>query len=147
MRIYLDVCCLNRPLDDQGRDRIRLESEAVIMLLSRVQSGQDEMLSSEIIELENARNSDPRRRGWIDRILRLARSRVHVGRKERTRARQLTALGFGAYDSLHIACAESGKADALLTTDDRLLHRSASIRTDLSVSVANPVQWMAEIRK
>jgi hypothetical protein len=26
--IYLDVCCLNRPLDDQTQERVRLESEA-----------------------------------------------------------------------------------------------------------------------
>ena len=28
-RIYLDVCCLNRPFDDQSIDRIHLESEAI----------------------------------------------------------------------------------------------------------------------
>jgi len=25
MKIYLDVCCLNRPFDDQVQDRVRLE--------------------------------------------------------------------------------------------------------------------------
>ena len=30
MKIYLDVCCLNRPFDDQTQDRIHLESEAVV---------------------------------------------------------------------------------------------------------------------
>ena len=27
-RIYLDVCCLNRPFDDQSQDRVRLDAEA-----------------------------------------------------------------------------------------------------------------------
>jgi hypothetical protein len=31
-RVYLDVCCLNRPLDDSSQDRIRLEAEAVLLI-------------------------------------------------------------------------------------------------------------------
>jgi len=27
-RVYLDLCCLNRPFDDQTQERIRLETEA-----------------------------------------------------------------------------------------------------------------------
>ena len=27
MKIYLDVCCINRPFDDQTEERIRMESE------------------------------------------------------------------------------------------------------------------------
>jgi hypothetical protein len=33
VRIYLDACCLNRPFDDQTQARIRLEAEAVLMIL------------------------------------------------------------------------------------------------------------------
>ena len=28
MRLYLDICCLKRPFDDQTQPRIRMESEA-----------------------------------------------------------------------------------------------------------------------
>jgi len=35
MRIYTDVCCLNRPFDDQSQDRIRIESEAILAILNR----------------------------------------------------------------------------------------------------------------
>jgi len=38
MLVYLDVCCLNRPFDDQSQDRIHLESEAVLLILERCQS-------------------------------------------------------------------------------------------------------------
>ncbi len=37
-RIYLDVCSLCRPFDDQSYTRIRLETEAVNLILSRVKS-------------------------------------------------------------------------------------------------------------
>ncbi|BAZ26615.1 hypothetical protein NIES4073_75230 [Kalymmatonema gypsitolerans NIES-4073] len=32
--IYLDVCCLNRPFNDQTQERIRLEAEAVFIILA-----------------------------------------------------------------------------------------------------------------
>jgi hypothetical protein len=28
--VYLDICCLNRPFDDQAQDRIRLETEVAV---------------------------------------------------------------------------------------------------------------------
>jgi hypothetical protein len=31
----MDVCCLNRPFDAQTQERIRLESEAVLLILER----------------------------------------------------------------------------------------------------------------
>jgi hypothetical protein len=35
--IYLNVCCLNRPFDDQTQERIRLEAEAVLRILANIQ--------------------------------------------------------------------------------------------------------------
>jgi len=36
--VYLDVCCLNRPFDDQTQDRIHLESEAVLLILKHIEN-------------------------------------------------------------------------------------------------------------
>jgi hypothetical protein len=33
MRIYLDLCSIQRPMDDHAQDRIRLEAEAVLGIL------------------------------------------------------------------------------------------------------------------
>jgi hypothetical protein len=41
-RIYLDVCCLNRPFDDQCQERIRLESEAILLILERGEIAMDQ---------------------------------------------------------------------------------------------------------
>ena len=54
-------------------------------------------------------------------------------------------LGFKAYDALHIACAEAGNADILLTTDDRLLRKAASKRSMLQVRLQNPILWLLEV--
>ena len=39
------------------------------------------------------------------------------------RAKQLQAAGYGPFDALHVACAEAGRADILLTTDDGFLRK------------------------
>jgi len=40
MRIHLDVCCSDRPLDDQTQDRIHLETEAILTIMKFVEDGQ-----------------------------------------------------------------------------------------------------------
>jgi len=51
-RIYLDACCLNRPFDNQTQERIRLESEAVLLILNRLQQCQAEWIGSGVLEFE-----------------------------------------------------------------------------------------------
>ena len=36
MRVYLDNCMFNRPFDDQGQIRIRLESEAKLYIQDQI---------------------------------------------------------------------------------------------------------------
>jgi hypothetical protein len=38
MRIYLDTCSINQPFDDQTQTCIRLESEAVLIILERIKN-------------------------------------------------------------------------------------------------------------
>jgi len=54
-RVYQDVCCLNRPFDDQTQARIHLEAEAVLIVLARRQAGQWEWVSSPAVDAEIAR--------------------------------------------------------------------------------------------
>ena len=57
----------------------------------------------------------------------------------------LETLGFGAFDALHIACAESAGAEVFLTTDDSLPFRASREAGKLSVYVENPAKWYAEV--
>ena len=52
IRIYLDACCLNRPFDDQTQIRIRLEAEAVLMVLTQCGTGDWEWIGSEALGWE-----------------------------------------------------------------------------------------------
>ena len=49
IKIYLDTCCLNRPFDDQTQERIRLEAEAVLAILSRIEKGEWDWIGSEVL--------------------------------------------------------------------------------------------------
>jgi hypothetical protein len=50
MRIYLDSCSLQRPLDDQTQPRIRVETEAVLVILAAAQAGDIIMVNSEALK-------------------------------------------------------------------------------------------------
>ncbi|HEY2159339.1 MAG TPA: PIN domain-containing protein, partial [Isosphaeraceae bacterium] len=134
-RVYLDVCCLNRPFDDQSQDRIRLESEAVRLILARIKSGEPSWVVSEVMEEEIERTADPVRRGRVRLMLDYAATRIALGDAEVTRGEELEALGFQAYDALHLACAEAAAVDVFLTTDDRLLRTARRAAGDLRVRV------------
>lgn len=147
VRLYLDACSLNRPFDDQSQIRVRLESEAVLAILERVEEGGWALLSSDPLEFELLQIPDPQRRARALRLLSVAREQLSISPHESTRAAKLRQThGVHALDALHIACAESMGADAFLTTDDHLIR--AARRTDspgLSLTVANPLTWLTEV--
>ena len=59
MKVYLDTCSLQRPLDDQTQLRIRLETEAVLGLITLIENGVLELVSSEVLLYECRRNANP----------------------------------------------------------------------------------------
>jgi len=56
--IYMDLCCFNRPFDDQSQKRILLETEAKLLIQEMVQSGEIRLVWSYMLEYENAANPD-----------------------------------------------------------------------------------------
>ena len=52
MKIYMDVCCLCRPFDDQTVGRIRLEVTAVQEIIRRCASREYTLVTSEAITEE-----------------------------------------------------------------------------------------------
>jgi predicted nucleic acid-binding protein len=144
MKIYLDACCLNRPFDDQSQARIRVESEIIIFILSRIYEKEWEWIGSEILELELEQTPNVEKRERL--ILSASRSdtSVKIEQIENIRSHELEKFGFHSFDALHIACAESGKADIFLTTDDKLLKLATRCSNKLKVTVANPLTWLLE---
>jgi predicted nucleic acid-binding protein len=144
MRVYLDACCLSRLTDDQSQARIREEAEAVEQVLVGVRRGTVELLSSEALDDEVRRNPSMDRRVEAQTTLSLAATIIKIDEDMALRAQSLVGLGYGPFDALHLAAAESAGADALLTTDDRFLKRTARKLGNPRIPVRNPLFWIKE---
>ncbi len=142
IKIYLDVCCLNRPFDDQTQARIRLETEAIIIIINKCKTNNWQLVTSNAIETEIAKISNREKLKQIIEILSLATTRILVNETITQRTLELNQLGFSPYDAAHIASAEYGKIDILLTTDDRLLNRSLRYFDIIKIQLANPLYWI-----
>jgi predicted nucleic acid-binding protein len=146
VKIYLDLCAIQRPLDTPNQVRIVLESEAVLGIFSLCDSAQIELLSSEALLYEGEQSPLPIRREHTFAVLSKAQNVITVTEKEKKRAENFIALGIEPLDALHLALAETGNADYFCTCDDRLL-RNAKKVNNLMVKVINPVDLIQEIEK
>lgn len=144
-KIYFDTCCLNRPFDDQTQVRVRLEAEAVLAILSRIENGEWDWVGSEVLTDEIEQMPDTQKLSRTKLLSGFIQENIEIGEKEERRAMELQAEGFQLFDSLHIACAESAKADVLLSTDDRLLKLAKRNSKKLDVRVENPLVWVEEM--
>lgn len=145
MLLYLDVCCLNRPFDDQSQERIRLESEAVLLILERCQSGAWQLLSSDAVDYEVSRIPDKERQQKVIHLTSVAKSKQPIIASTEARAKELERLGFMALDALHLACAEAGEVGVSLTTDDHMVSKARRHCDILRVRVENPILWLTEV--
>jgi predicted nucleic acid-binding protein len=144
MRVYLDTCSLQRPLDDRSRPRINLEAEAVLTILRLVEAGDLELLSSEAIEFETGRIPDPKRQEQAAKILKLAKHVIEVTDEIEAQADSLIKAGINPLDALHLASACSAKADYFCTCDDQFLKKAKSL-TDLVTTIVSPLELVAKV--
>jgi len=119
-KLYLDVCTLCRPFDDQSMMRIRLETDAYYLILRAIQNKKYRMIVSPVHyrEIECIKEDSERvellsllKKFGVQPKLRLYECRI--------RAEQLYLLKFGIADAAHIAFAEQS-SDFLITCDDRM---------------------------
>ena len=121
--VYLDMCCFNRPYDDQTQPRIRLETEAKPLILESIHSGRCKLVWSAILDFECTKNPYPEHKQAIFQWRRLAYKHILATEPIIAQAQQLEAFGIARYDALHVASAMAAQADLFVTTDDRLLKR------------------------
>lgn len=62
MRIYLDICCFNRPFDDQSDLIVRLQTEAKLHVQEMIRQGALDLVWSAIMDIENSANPDLNRK-------------------------------------------------------------------------------------
>ena len=147
MRIYLDMCSLKRPFDDQSNARIALETTAVLSILKSVAEGRGEAVRSIAHEAENSHNPDARRSGAVARWLATLNKLEETPPSVSSRTSSLHESGLGPLDAFHLAWAEHLRADVLVTTDDDFLAKASRPGVSSSVRVVDPVTLVGELSR
>lgn len=139
VRVYLDVCCLCRPFDDQTQPRIYLESQAVLEILRNC-GIMWTLVISDLIEYELSLMKD--RMKCLKVYQNIPKKHEYIEVDNDTVSRYATYISYGCSpaDAMHIALAQKANA-VFLTTDDILL---GLIKRDFNNTLVcdNPVSWL-----
>jgi predicted nucleic acid-binding protein len=135
VKVYLDVSCLNRPFDDQSQAPVRLEAEAVRLILRQCNEGALEHFSSEIATVEIDATPDAVRRDGMRVLLPTREAILTITQPVMARAALLGQLGLKRGDALHVAAAEALQVNVLLSCDDRLCRLGRRRRAIIKVRV------------
>ncbi len=137
--IYLDLCCFNRPFDDQEQLLIRLQTEAKLFVQEGIRKGDHALVWSAVLDLENSANPDAERRKAIQAWRSLASVDVDTPARVEALAAEFSSRGVKAMDALHVASAIEAGATWFLTTDRALLRKT---QADDRLNVADPVDFI-----
>lgn len=142
-KLYIDVCALCRPFDNQTNARIRLETDACFMIIERIRSGKYALIVSpaHLVEI-GAMEDEPLQKRELMSMLGELKTDAHFHMPAvRHRAEVLSGLGFGAADAAHVAFAEDA-ADCFISCDDKLLKKCR--RSVSKIECFNPVAFCVE---
>lgn len=137
IRIYFDNCCYNRPFDDQGQVKVRLEADAKLHIQELVKDRRLELIWSFILDYENGFNPFADRRERIQAWRHLAVHYCGFSTSMAEKAESLMKLGLKQADASHIACAILSHADYFITTDRRVLNKDIP-----GIRVVNPMTFI-----
>lgn len=144
MRIYLDICTIQRPFDDASQLRVHVEAEAFMRILERIESGEIQLVGSFVHTLETDANPHLLRRRFAERVLSLASEFIDPNDEVEARALEYRAMGLRMFDATHLAVAVACQVDFFCTCDDRLLRRAKAADTGVTRAVT-PIELIEEV--
>jgi predicted nucleic acid-binding protein len=146
MKIYLDNCSLQRPLDSRTSTRVILEAEAMLSVLTLLESGRIDLISSEALLFEIEKGPSSVRREYALEVLSRASTFVRLNEHMEKRAARFVAQGIKPLDALHLASAEEAKADCFCTCDDRFLQKVRTM-AGLATRPVSPIELIEELEQ
>ena len=142
MRIYLDMCCYNRPYDSQEQLKVAMETQSKLYIQDLVKAGKLDLIGSYVLDYEVSQNPFDMRREAIRRFLdENLKGYVGVERRDALRsiAEPLMLSGTKEKDAYHLAAAMYAHCTYFISTDIRLLkHQNDSIR------MVTPIEFVTE---
>lgn len=142
MLLYLDICCFNRPFDDQSQLLTHLQTEAKLFVQQGIRDGIFNLAWSAILDLENEANPDREKYTIISEWRQFASCDIPATAKVEALAMSLEAIGVKAMDALHVASAVEAGAEYFLTTDKFLLRK---LRDEPHINVLDPVDFLRHL--
>ena len=139
-KLYLDICCYNRPFDDQTQINIRLETEAKLHIQAGIKAGGYSSIWSYMHELENAANPYEEKRTAIAPWKDIAVGYCPSSDDVLSAGRRVMACGIREKDALHLACAVESGCDYFITTDKGLTNK----RVNNNI-ITNPIDFVREM--
>jgi len=146
MKVYLDMCSIQRPLDTKSQPRIAVEAEAILGVLTLCEAGQVELMTSDTLVFELERNPHPVRKEYALKVLAKATVLIPTDSQIEERARALQAEGIKPIDALHLASAVIAKAEYFCTCDDQFLKRAKAVDTG-PTKVVSPLELITEVTR
>ncbi len=138
-KLYLDVCTLSRPFDDQSMIRIRFETDAFCLIFQNVKNKKYDMIVLPVYLKEIDAIADLSEKSELITVLTKFGVKPSCNlQKVRERAEYLSSLKFGIADAAHLAFAEE-TSDVLITCDDRFLRKCK--KTKVKLLTVSPVEF------
>jgi predicted nucleic acid-binding protein len=139
IKVYLDMCCFNRPYDTQTTALIKLETEAKPYIQNAVLDNKLILVWSFILDYENSANPYPDHLEAIAEWKTLSKHYVPALDSIRKRAVIISInTGIKSKDALHVACAIEAKCDYFITTDRGLLKKAQLLP---EIKTVNPIDF------
>ena len=122
--LYLDVCALCRPFDDQSQMKIKLETDSIFLILEKIKAGKFRMLFSKIHNLEIKDIQEKEEREELLQFLeKYGNEEKNINQEKiKNRILEFEKMGFGIGDSAHLAFAENN-TDYFISVDSNLLKK------------------------
>jgi len=144
VNVYLDTSVYNRPFDDQGQTRIRLETEAFLSIIEKAISGAITIIGSSALLYENSRNPFAERKERVSSYLNIAATVIMTNDIVKKKAISLERLGIDPIDAVHLACAEAGGAEYFVTCDDNIIRKTKRNQAIFKLAVCSPLAFVLE---
>ncbi len=143
MRVYLDMCCYNRPYDDQSQFKVALEAQSKLYIQNLIKEGDLDLVGSFTLDFECSRNPFEMRRRAIFRFIR-ENMKAYVGLERDNilslKAAEIMSKGIKEKDAFHLASAIYAGCEYFISTDIRLL----KYKTD-EIKMVTPVEFIMEM--
>jgi predicted nucleic acid-binding protein len=144
MKVYLDSCAIQRPLDVFTVLRNRLEAEAVLGIIGYCEAGTLTLVSSDALIYEMEQNVQAVRKEHAQAVLAKALLVATVEPAVERRAAVLVKHGIKPMDAVHVALAEAVDVEYFCSCDDQLLRKLKQMK-NVQVKPFSPLELLEEL--